>query len=200
MKYCPDCGSAVAKKWDENDGRERDVCTSCGATHYTNPQVIVSCMVCWGEKILLCRRANEPGRGKWLAPCGYLECGESLEEGAVRETFEETGVRLDPENLELYTVVNMTAINQIAVVFRTQLSEKPLIHPGPECLDAEFLGKRDIPPDQIAWHHSFGDGPLRFFEELRCGEFSIQLTTLASVDGTGFKSRRYHIQRTRQPG
>jgi len=150
-------------------------------------------MACWGERILLCQRAHEPGRGKWLAPCGYLECGETLEEGAVRETFEETGVLLDPAQLELYSVVNMTAINQVAVVFRTQLADRPQIRLGSECLNAEFLGKREIPRDQIAWHPSFGDSPGRFFDELRSGHFSIQLTTLGAADGKGFKSRRYPI-------
>jgi hypothetical protein len=62
-----------------------------------------------------------------------------------------------------------------------------------ECLNAEFLGKREIPKDQIAWHPSFGDGPGRFFEELRSGHFSIQLTTLGAADGKGFKSRGYQI-------
>jgi len=150
-------------------------------------------MVCWGEKILLCQRANEPGRGKWLAPCGYLECGETLEEGAARETFEEAGVLLDPARLELYSLVNMPTLEQVAVVFRTHLMERPELTVGAECLNAAFLGKHEISADQIAWHPSFGDGPLRFFSELRSGEFSIQLMTLGGPDGAGFKSRRYPV-------
>ena len=157
-------------------------------------------MVCWGEKILLCQRADEPGRGKWLAPCGFLECGESLEEGAARETFEEAGIIVNPAELELHSVVNMTAISQVAIAFRVHLAEKPIIRPGPECLDAQFLGKHDIPAEKIAWHQSFGDGPVRFFEELRAGQFSIQLMTLGSDDGTGFKARRYRIDLASKPG
>jgi hypothetical protein len=85
----------------------------------------------------------------------------------------------------------MVSTDQVAIAFRVHLAEKPVIRAGPECLDAQFLGKRDIPAEEIAWRQSFGDGPVRFFEELRSGQFSIQLMTLASDDGTGFKARRY---------
>jgi len=55
--------------------------------HYENPRLIVCCAAYWLDKILMCRRALEPGLGKWVVPSGFLEVGESLEQGAVRELW-----------------------------------------------------------------------------------------------------------------
>src|SRR5579859_1284507 len=115
MKYCSECGRSLAQRWIVAEQRERTVCESCGITHYENPKVIVCGIVCWRDKLLLCRRANEPGKNKWMVPGGFLECGETLESGAARETREETGVIVDPNDLALYSVVNMTAIQQILI-------------------------------------------------------------------------------------
>src|ERR1700692_4622421 len=106
MKYCSECGAAVARQWIHQDGRERYVCLSCDRVHCQNPRVIVSCVVAVGQRILMCRRSQEPARGQWVLPSGFLECGETLEQGAARETFEETGVSLDPNQLDLASIIN----------------------------------------------------------------------------------------------
>ena len=69
----------------------------------------------------MCRRAEEPAVGQWAVPTGYLEMGETLEEGAARETREETGVVVDPARLELCSVINMTSIRQVGIIFRIEL-------------------------------------------------------------------------------
>jgi len=61
----------------------------------------------------MCRRSQEPAIGQWVLPSGFLECGETLEQGAARETFEETGVSLDPNQLDLASIINITAIDQV---------------------------------------------------------------------------------------
>jgi ADP-ribose pyrophosphatase YjhB (NUDIX family) len=141
----------------------------------------------------MCRRAQEPARGQWSLPSGFLECGETLEEGAARETFEETGVIVDPLMVELCAVVNMTAIEQVAVLFRTELTAKPVVRPGPECLEVAFIAEGEIPVEQIAWRSSLGDAPRRFFNGLRSRHFTVQLVSIGSDQGIGFKSREYAI-------
>ena len=79
----------------------------------------------------MCCRAHPPAQGQWAPPSGYLESGESLEDAAARETFEETGVHVDPAKLELYAVINMTAIDQIAISFRVELPTIPQFRPAP---------------------------------------------------------------------
>jgi len=145
------------------------------------------------DQVLMCRRAEEPGRGLWAIPSGFLEVGESLEEGAARETREETGLVLDPNRLDLCSVINMTSIEQVAIIFRVMLDSIPVLTPSPECLELAFKSAHEVPEDQFAWHSTMGDGPERFYGELRSGEFSIRLITLGAANGAGFRSREYKI-------
>jgi ADP-ribose pyrophosphatase YjhB (NUDIX family) len=165
--------------------------------HYENPRIIVCCIVCWRDRLLLCRRAFEPGKNKWMVPGGFLECGETLEAGAAREAFEETGITIDPNDLALYSVVNMTAIEQVLISFRITLPSEPALRPGPECLEAAFMSEGEVREIEFAWRASMGDGLARFFNELRSGNFTIQLITLASDKGAEFKWREYQIQHQR---
>jgi ADP-ribose pyrophosphatase YjhB (NUDIX family) len=193
MKFCSSCGGEVAHRQDTQDMRYRFVCDRCGTVYYQNPRVIVCCAVCLGDKVLMCRRALQPGLGLWAVPSGFLEVGESLEQGAVRETFEETGLVINPESLDLCSVVNMTSIEQVAIMFRVALGAIPALTPGPECLELAFMAAHEIPAGQFAWRSTMGDGPERFYRELQTGAFTIQLISLGANDGAGFRSREYKI-------
>lgn len=80
----------------EGDDRERLTCTDCGFVAYENPKVVVGSIVETGDGILLCRRAIHPRRGYWTIPAGYMEMGETVEEGAQREAWEEARARASP--------------------------------------------------------------------------------------------------------
>jgi len=194
MKFCSECGSRIAVHGQMLEGQRRYACEACGTTHYANPRVIVSCIVCWNNGILICRRSQEPARGKWTVPAGFLECGETLEECAVRELAEETGVIVDPSTLDLYSITNMTALEQVAVAFRVTVTAEPHPRPGPECLDVAFMSETDIATTDFAWRRSMGDSLDRLFGEMGSGNFTIKLATLGSDDGTGFRSRRYGVR------
>lgn len=195
MKFCSECGAAARPRWIDKDGRERYVCSSCGTVHYQNPRVIVSCIVAVGEKILMGRRAEEPGRGRWAPPTGFLECGETLQQAAARETFEETGARVDPDSLDLTAVINLTAIQQVAVAFRVDLPAAPVLRPGPECLEVAFLTEDEVPEGDFAWRRSLGPVPAQFFAELRSRDFSLNLITVGPSPGVGVSVRNYKIRR-----
>lgn len=126
-------------------------------------------------------------------PSGFLECGETLEEGATRETFEESGMVIKPSELELYAVMNMPDINQIVVSFRIEVPAQPALVPGPECLEAAFLSEQDTWTRPIAWRDSMGDSGNAFFNELRTRKFSILLATIRSQREQSFHSRGYPI-------
>jgi ADP-ribose pyrophosphatase YjhB (NUDIX family) len=193
MNYCSECGGKITLKWVEHEKRHRHSCTSCGRTHYQNPSVIVCCLIHRQGKLLMCRRAEYPARGQWTVPSGFLERGETLEEGAVRETFEETGVILDPVQLDLCSVINMHELNQIAVAFRAQLTVEPQITPGLECLEVAFVAEEEIPRDKFAWYAAMGTWPRQIFKEITSQDFTIQMITIGSPEGTGFRSREYPI-------
>jgi ADP-ribose pyrophosphatase YjhB (NUDIX family) len=194
MKFCGECGVRLARQSYAQDAPRHYMCGACGTTHYENPRVVVSCIVCWNSKILICRRSQEPGRGQWAVPSGFLECGETLEECAVRETVEETGVIVEAGSLELYSVTNMTAIEQVAVAFRVTATADPHPSPGPECLEVAFMSEADLATIEFAWRRSMGDSLERLFREIRSGDFTIKLATQGSEQGIGFKSRRYKIR------
>jgi len=193
MKFCSECGHALTRQLIAGQDRERLVCDACGTVHYQNPRVIVSTIVHCSASVLMCRRAMEPARGQWSLPSGYLECGETLEEGAARETFEESGVLVKPSELELYAVMNMPDIDQIVVSFRIEVPTRPALVPGPECLEAAFLSQQDTLTRPIAWRDSMGDSGNAFFHELRTRKFSILLATIRSEREQNFLSRTYPI-------
>ena len=79
----------------EGDHLERAICDHCGFIDYHNPRVVVGALPIFENRILLARRAIEPRRGYWTVPGGFMEKGESLQQGAARETWEECMARIE---------------------------------------------------------------------------------------------------------
>jgi len=148
MKFCANCGGAVARRVPEGDQRPRDVCTVCGTVHYQNPRVVVGCVPEWQGRILLCRRAIEPRRGYWTAPAGFLEIGESLISAAARETEEEALAVVAVGSL--LSVINVLYAAQIHVMFRARMNSDR--HgAGIESLETALLEERDVPWTELAF-------------------------------------------------
>jgi 8-oxo-dGTP diphosphatase len=98
--FCPRCGAVMETA--EVGGRSREVCTACSFILYRNPVPGVGVLVEMEEGIVLVERGQPPFVGWWALPSGYIEADESVEQAAVRECKEETG--LDIELLELFGV------------------------------------------------------------------------------------------------
>ena len=141
-------GSDFTRRIPEGDDRERLICNSCGFVAYENPKVIVGSVVSQDGQVLLCRRAIEPRRGYWTLPAGYLELGETVEQGARREAWEEARAELDLG--PILAVYSIPRIGQVQVIFRARLAS-PSVAPGPESMDVRFFGWEDIPWPDIAF-------------------------------------------------
>jgi 8-oxo-dGTP pyrophosphatase MutT (NUDIX family) len=148
MKFCSDCGSAVSRRVPDGDDRERMVCTSCERVHYVNPLVVVGCVVEQAGKVLLCRRAIEPGYGKWTIPAGFLELGETMSEGARRETWEEAGAQV--EILAPHSQLELTHIGQLHATFRARMISD-VATPGIESLECALFEPNAIPWQDMAF-------------------------------------------------
>lgn len=148
MKYCSNCGAKVALRIPKGDDRERYVCDECGIIHYQNPKVVVGCIPEYGDQILLCKRSIEPRYGFWTVPAGFLENGETVSDGAKREVLEEAKARV--EILGLYTVFDLTDINQVYLLFRSRLLDLDF-GAGEESLEVKLYMEDDIPWDEIAF-------------------------------------------------
>lgn len=147
-RFCADCGEPVEHKRPEGDNLDRAVCTACKKIHYDNPKVVVGAVCTWEDKILLCRRAIEPRSGFWTIPAGFMEIGESTEQGAVRETMEEANARI--EITDLLAIYNIVRLSQVQIFYRARMLT-PDFSAGIETLELDLYRWDDIPWDDLAF-------------------------------------------------
>ena len=108
--------SQFNKKQLSGDDIPRLVCKDCDFIYYENPKVVTGILPVIDNEILLCKRAIEPQKGLWTFPCGYLECNETLEQGALRESREEAGITLEGP-LSLLTLYSVPHVDQVHISF-----------------------------------------------------------------------------------
>jgi len=173
MKYCSECGQLLDKKIPKASEPERFVCVGCGYIHYQNPNVIVSCLATWKNKALWMKRAEEPRRGYWAVPSGFMELGESLQQAAARELFEETGVGLAPEKMKLYGVGSVGDGMQVYVSFRAEM-ESADFKAGDESLEVALFSAQELPWDELAYP-GIRKAVENFYQEMESGKFGIYL-------------------------
>ncbi|WP_417459556.1 NUDIX hydrolase [Kordiimonas sp.] len=148
MANAPGIPDHFHRKVPEGDERERLVCKSCGFIHYENPRIIAGAVVEHDGKILLCKRAIYPQKGRWTIPAGFMELGETPEEGAIRETYEEATARI--RITDLLAVYSVTHISQVHMMYRATL-ESPEFSPGSESLEVGLFAWDEIPWDDLAF-------------------------------------------------
>jgi 8-oxo-dGTP diphosphatase len=90
VNYCPRCGTRVIH--EERFGQVRPVCPQCGWIHFVDPKVAAAVLIEQDGRVLLVRRLNEPFRGLWTLPAGFINGGEDPAKAAARECLEETGL------------------------------------------------------------------------------------------------------------
>lgn len=145
-RFCPVCGSALARRVLRPGEPARLVChsPSCGFVLYLDPKVAAGTIVRLAdERVLLLRRAIEPGHGKWVFPGGYVDRGEVVEEAAVREAREEAGLQVKLDGLVgIYSYDRRTPI---VIVFSAHVVS------GEVAIDDESLEARAFGPREIPW-------------------------------------------------
>jgi ADP-ribose pyrophosphatase YjhB (NUDIX family) len=102
------------------------------------------------KRLLWVRRGIEPRRGLWSIPGGFLESGETLVQGAVREVMEEAGVALNEQSLEFYMTGAVVFVNQLHIAFRTTVDSLDC-QPGIESLECGFFTRNECPWDALAY-------------------------------------------------
>ena len=144
FRFCPACGGSLEPRLLKAGDPKRLVCTRCEFVFYLDPKLAVGTIIRdEQDRVVLVRRAIEPGYGKWVFPGGYVDRGEQLQAAALREAREETGleVRLD-RLLNIYSYPGHVPI--IVVYAATMVGG---------CLgcDDEGLEARFFEPDEIPW-------------------------------------------------
>jgi len=148
MNFCSHCGNKVSFIIPEGDSLPRFVCESCGLIHYQNPRMVVGCLPVWQDKILICKRAIEPKYGKWTLPAGFMENSETAEQGAIRETMEESGASVDI--IRLHSLYSLPQVDQVYAIFLANMKSEKFAA-GIETLECKLVGPDEIPWDEIAF-------------------------------------------------
>ncbi len=167
MNFCPNCGARVAFRIPEGDSLPRHICDACNTIHYKNPLTVVGAVPEWEDRVLLCKRAIEPRAGFWTLPAGFMENGETVGQGAKRETLEEANARI--ELLDMFTVLSVAHVNQVHIFYRARLLDLDF-SPGTESLEVQLFREDEIPWDDLSFRtvsttlrHYFADRKANAF-------------------------------------
>jgi ADP-ribose pyrophosphatase YjhB (NUDIX family) len=144
VNYCPRCGTGLVSQ--RRMGRERPVCPNCDWIFFTDPKVAAAVLVRDKGRVLLVRRVNQPKRGLWTLPVGFVDAGENPAHAAQRECLEETG--LNVKVTELFDVISKKEHSNgadIVIVYRAIIIAGNL-NPGDDVDKVDFFSLNNLPP------------------------------------------------------
>lgn len=129
-RYCPNCAAPLAQIAQMEDGGEKSRlrCAACAWTHWNNPTPVLAAVVQYQDRILLARNAAWTGR-RFALITGFMEAGETPQQGIAREIKEETN--LDVREVNLIGVYEFFRMNQVIIAYHA-LAE------GEVCLSPEL--------------------------------------------------------------
>lgn len=148
--FCPTCAGPLEQRLLKRGDPERPVCTRCGQVIYLDPKVAVGTIVRTADgRLVLVRRAIEPGYGLWVFPGGYVDRGEDVTSAAIREAREEAGLTVELDGL--VNVYSYGHRSLVVIVYAARAVGGELCT-DEECLEARLFTTGEIPWDQLAFH------------------------------------------------
>lgn len=149
FRFCPACGGRLEARVIKAGEPERLVCAQCGFVFYMDPKVAVGTIIRTpDDRLVLVRRAIEPGYGLWVFPGGYMDRGERVREAAVREAREESGLEVRIESL--VNIYSYGGTAPIIIVYAATIIGGALCTDD-ECLEAGLFTEQEIPWDDLAF-------------------------------------------------
>lgn len=146
--YCLDCGNALIL--ETNEGREREVCPSCGWIYYVHRKLSAGVRVEKDGKLLLVQRGIEPWYQKWYLPAGFVEVDEEPENAAIREALEETGLQVRINELAgIYTYEDDPRGNGLVLIYNAKIVGGEITITS-ETLQAGFFSCKEIEAMEFA--------------------------------------------------
>jgi ADP-ribose pyrophosphatase YjhB (NUDIX family) len=144
FKYCPRCAAELTHEF--RFGKIRPVCPQCGWIHFVDPKVAAAVLIEKEGQVLLVRRVNEPFRGLWTLPAGFINGGEDPAEAAVRECLEETGLTVRVTRvLEIISGREHPRGADFIIVYQAEPLSGEL-KPDDDADAAEWFGRDQLPP------------------------------------------------------
>ena len=162
--FCPTCAGPLEHRLLKPGEPERLVCTNCGQIIFMDPKVAVGTIIrAPDERLVLVRRAIEPGYGLWVFPGGYVDRGEQILDAALREAREESGldIRID----RLVNIYSYPGTAPIIIVYAATMLGGELCTDD-ECLEARLFSADEIPWDALAFRSTI-DALRDYYEHIR---------------------------------
>ncbi|HNX90890.1 MAG TPA: NUDIX hydrolase [Candidatus Omnitrophota bacterium] len=151
FEYCPFC--AVELKPAVIENRERLKCGKCGWVDYKNPLPAVAVFVTdSANRLLLVKRAFAPYKGAWSIPGGFVEMGETIEQAALRELAEETGLSGTAGDFVGAHIDHNDVYGSVMIVGVEVFADKFDLTAGDDASGADFFATGDIPEIPILSH------------------------------------------------
>jgi ADP-ribose pyrophosphatase YjhB (NUDIX family) len=149
IRFCPLCGGALERRAVPPEGKREMVCAGCSFIYYLNHKVVAATIPENADgRVLLTRRSIEPSRGKWTFPGGFVDWGEPVDVAALRETLEETGLKVDLDGL--LGVYSYPGTPIVIVVYRASVVGGE-IRTCSENDRVEWVVPAEIPWDDLAF-------------------------------------------------
>ncbi|KAI3667481.1 hypothetical protein L6452_42542 [Arctium lappa] len=180
INFCQLCGGSTKHEIPDGEEKERAICTLCGRIAYENPKMVVGCLIEHDNKILLCKRKIQPSYGLWTLPAGYMEIGESATEGAMRETWEEAGAKV--QVLSPFAHLDIPLIGQTYIIFLAKMTTQHF-SPGPESSECRLFALDDIPFDSLSFSSMLVTLNL-YIEDIKVGKPKFHYGIINKRPGT----------------
>lgn len=144
INYCIRCGHPLVQA--ERFGGIRPVCEACGWIYFADPKVAVAALIEKDGRVFLVRRANDPQRGLWTLPAGFVDAGEDPVRAIERECLEETALEVRVIGLldVIYGQEHPRGAH-ILIVYRVEVISGD-VHPADDVDRAAFFPRQDLPP------------------------------------------------------
>ena len=144
VKFCPRCGTQVTYEFKFD--QVRPFCPQCKWIHFVDPKVAAAVLVEKDSRVLLVRRVNEPFRGLWTLPAGFINGGEDPAEAAARECLEETGLSVRVTRvLDVISGKEHERGADFIIVYHAEVLSGDLV-PADDADAAEWFARDDLPP------------------------------------------------------
>lgn len=148
--FCPMCAAHLVI-----NSSNRQHCGNCKWTHYDNPNPVVVILGSYPDdplrRVVMIRRKNNPGQGGWALPGGHVDHAEIVQEAAIREFKEETGLDIELEELVGAWTTNPTSVNRVVIAYLARVVGGTMMS-GDDAADVQLFSQEDCPQAVFGSH------------------------------------------------
>jgi ADP-ribose pyrophosphatase YjhB (NUDIX family) len=144
LRYCPRCAAELVQA--VRFGRQRPTCPRCEWVYFADPKVAVAGLLLQNRQVLLVQRLNDPFRGSWTLPAGFVDAGEDPRQALARECLEETGLVVEVADLlDVVAGAEHARGADILIVYKIESASGGLCA-GDDAGQAAFFALDCLPP------------------------------------------------------